>query len=400
MNDLLLAVPLDILWLTTDYPWPDSPILGIFHGTAARALARLGLAITVVAPTPIAPWPLSALRDRWLRYSRAPREAVDAGVRIFRPRYPAVPGEPDWARTDRQYASAAMRVRRWAWPRARVIHAHYAAPVGMAAHRLSKRTGIPYVITLHGGDITTWPGQHPGRLAELQETLRDASRVVAVSQALADEAEKVAGVKPIVIPIGIETARFSAPIDRAAVRRMLGVADDDILMLMVAYLEPRKRVRDLVDGIRLAGRPFRAIFIGTGPEEGYGALPGTIDYLGPRANTDIPRLLAAADLTVLPSDDEGLPTALVEAGAAGVPVIASRAGGTPELLADDRGVLLDSVSPETIADALRAFAADRPAAKLRADRLREHVLAEYDADGSAERLARVYAEVAAAAGKP
>ena len=172
------------------------------------------------------------------------------------------------------------------------------------------------------------------------------------------------------------------------------MTDDEILVLIVAYLEPRKRVRDLVDAIHRVGPPFRIVLVGSGPEQGYRADAGLVDYIGPRANADVPSLLAAADLTVLPSDREGLPTALVEAGAAGLPIIASRAGGIPELLADDRGMLLDSVSSASIADALRAFAADRPTAAGRADRLRSHVLAEYDANASAARLARMYAEVA------
>ena len=388
-----MSDPLKVIWLTSDYPWAENPILGVFHGTSARAVVRQGVGVTVVSPTPFAPWPLPLLRDRWRRYARAPRHAVDAGVQVLRPRYPGIPGEPDWAHTDRLIAGAAGRTRGQGWADARLIHGHYAAPIGIAAGHLSRRTGLPYVVTLHGDDVTSWPDEHPRKMAAYRDALGGAARVIAVSRALAADANRIAGVDPIVIPIGIELDRFSEPHDRSAARAALGVADDELLMLMVAYLDQRKRVRELVDAIHGLGLPFRAIFVGTGPETGYRAQPGQVDYLGPRSNADVPHLLAAADITVLPSDREGLPTALVEAGAAGVPIIASRAGGTPELLADDRGVLLDEVSPASIADALRSFAANRAAAAERAARLRAHVRAEYDVNGSARRLARLYADV-------
>jgi teichuronic acid biosynthesis glycosyltransferase TuaC len=384
----------DVVWLTSEYPWAESPILGVFHGTSTRALVRRGLGVTVVAPTPFAPWPLTALNDRWRRYARAPETQRDAGVEIRRPRYVALPGEPAWAGHARMRASVAERVRRSAWPTARVIHAHFAAPIGIAARELSRRTGLPYVVTLHGDDVTGWPKRRPGELDAYRSALRDAAAVIAVSQALADEARELTGAEPVVVPIGIELERFTADIDRMAARRELGVADDEVLMLMVAYLDSRKRVRDLVDAIHAVGAPLRAVFAGAGPELGYRAQPGRIDYIGPRSNGDVPRLLAAADVTVLPSEREGLPTALVEAGAAGVPIIASRAGGTPELLAEDRGVLLDEISPGSIADALRGFLADRRAAADRAARLRAHVLEEYDVDGAAERLEAIYRQVA------
>lgn len=384
---------LEVMWLVSSYPWSDNPSVGIFHGTATRALVRAGVGVTVVAPTPMAPWPLPLLRERWRLHASAPRRQTDAGVRVVRPRYPAVPGEPDWAGVDRLMARAARRARAGSWNDARLIHAHFAAPGGMAAWHLSRSTGLPYLVTLHGGDVTEWPDGHPRLLPAYRRALQGAARVVAVSRALADDARRIADVEPIVIPIGVDLDRFTETFDRGEARRALGVADDEIVMLMVARLIPRKRVRELVDAIHLIGHPFRAIFAGSGPEQGYRAQPGIVDYIGEQSNADVPRLMAGADLTVLPSAREGLPTALVEAGAARVPVIASRAGGTPELLADDRGVLLDETTADAIAEAMRAFAADRPAAAARAVRLHDHVLAEYDADAGAQRLAQLYAEV-------
>ena len=86
---------------------------------------------------------------------------------------------------------------------------------------------------------------------------------------------------------------------------------------------------------------------------------------------------------------------LVEAGSLGLPVIASAVDGTPELLGTDRGVLLPSIDAPSIQAAILATAADPAAAAARADRLREHVLAEYDVDRNAVRLVDLYARVVA-----
>ena len=105
--------------------------------------------------------------------------------------------------------------------------------------------------------------------------------------------------------------------------------------------------------------------------------------------------MAAADVLVLPSYSEGLPTVLVEAGSIGVPVIASAVGGIPELLAGGRGAVLPNVSVGAVTGALTAFLATRASAQEAAYRLQAHVHEGYDVDRNAERLAARYREIAA-----
>lgn len=387
----------EVVWITRTYPWREQPTFGFFYQTQARALARLGLQITVACPTPMAPWPLPRLRDRWRIYAEAPAWAVDEGVTVIRPRYPNVPGEPSWARPDSLVSRSMWRARD-EWAGAKVIHGHYSV-TGLAAWRLARRTGIPYVLTFHGSDMNSWPDEHPERLDDLRQAVSGASAVIAVSQALADRVYSVTGVAATPLPLGSDHRSMArSAIGRREARTELGVGDDDILVLFVGNLNVQKGVRELIDALVQLGPPFRGVLIGAGPLAGYGmdtvGSDAVIDYRGARDHDAVIRAMSGADVFVLPSYTEGMPTVLVEAGSMRLPVIASRVGGIPELLGEDRGVLLPEVSPEYLKAALLAFVADRDAARASADRLHDVVLDRYDVDRNASRLLDLYRSVA------
>lgn len=383
----------EVVWLTPSYPWKDQPVGGVFYQTQARALARQGVAVTVACPTPWAPWPLRLVRRQWRRYATAPNIAVDEGVTVVRPRYVGVPGEPSWAAPDRFVAGATWRARAM-WGGARVVHGH-SAVAGLAAWRLSRRIGLPLVLTFHGGDMNVWPDEYPDRISDLRACARAASAVIAVSTALADRIEAITGVAAIVLPIGSDhqwLAAHAMPRDMA--RELLNLVDERTIVLYVGNLLVSKGVRELVEAIAGAHNRYLGVFVGDGPERGYGinALGGSesIQYRGAKSHAEVVRYMSAADVLVLPSYREGLPTVLVEAGSIGLPVIASPVGGIPELLGNDRGSLLRDVAPASIGQALSDFSDRRSAALAAAARLRAYVLAVHDVDVNAGRLLEQY----------
>ncbi len=397
MADAEIQRVTDAVLITRTYPWTDQPSFGVFYQTQARALARLGLVITVACPTPWAPWPLSRLRVRWRDYANAPRHAVDEGVAVFRPRYPNVPGEPTWARPDRFIADAMWRSRS-AWTGARIIHGHYSI-TGLAAWHLARRTGLPFVLTFHGSDINIWPEERPERVVDLRTAATEAGAVFAVSQALADRVEAVTGVRPIHLPLGSDHRSLgSSSMPRDEARALLGLPMDRVIVLFVGNLKPTKGIRELADAILAVGPPFLGVFVGSGSEEGYGsqeaAAQGLLDYRGAQPHSEVVRYMSAADVLVLPSYTEGLPTVLVEAGSLRLPVIASAVGGIPELLGEDRGTTLADVSPSSIVAALMRFLGDRGWADAAAERLHELVVEEYDVDANAATLLGWYRSIA------
>jgi teichuronic acid biosynthesis glycosyltransferase TuaC len=299
---------------------------------------------------------------------------------------------------DRFIARAAWGARA-AWSGARIVHGHTAV-TGLASWRLARRAGLPFILTFHGSDMNTWPDEHPERLPDLRSAAREAGAIIAVSAALARRVEAVTGVAAVHLPIGCDhRALASRAMPRPEVRRLLGIPEDRIVVLFVGNLLVSKGVRELADAVLGLGDPLLGVFVGSGPEIGYGVdatgAAGRLDYRGARPHEEIARYMSAADVLILPSYREGLPTVLVEAGSLRLPVIANGVGGIPELLGRDRGAILGEVSSEAIADALTVFVTHRVEADVAARRLREHVVAAYDVDTNATRLLEIYRSVSA-----
>lgn len=162
-----------------------------------------------------------------------------------------------------------------------------------------------------------------------------------------------------VIPNGVRVGDFAPSLAACrAVRSELGVADDEFLWLCAARLEPQKDHRNLLDAFArvVAEVPeSRLCLAGRGPErqalEGRAGALGIADrvgFLGLRE--DVPELLSAADALVLSSAWEGLPNIIIEALAAGVPVVATDVGGVSELIRDsETGLLVPARDPGALA---------------------------------------------------
>jgi teichuronic acid biosynthesis glycosyltransferase TuaC len=175
---------------------------------------------------------------------------------------------------------------------------------------------------------------------------------------------------------------------------VVGLPDDRLIVLFVGSLIPRKGWRLIAEAILGLGHPFLGVFVGDGPEAGYGRTDprssGLLDYRGRRENVDVIRYMSAADVLVLPAHGEGLPTVLVEAGAVGLPVIASAVGGIPDLLAGGRGTVLPEITVDAVTRSLSHFVAHRQEAEAAATMLQQHVRENHDADRNGARLLDLY----------
>ena len=207
---------------------------------------------------------------------------------------------------------------------------------GLAAWHLARRAGLPFVITFHGSDLNVWPDLHPERMRDLRSAARAARAIITVSAPLATLAKSITGVDAVLLPLGSDHRSLSAfAMPRFAARTSLDLTTKRIIVLFVGNLIRAKGVHELADAILARGERFLGVFVGDGPEKGYGIGDGDTDclqYRGARPHAEIARFMSAADVLVLPSHREGLPTVLVEAGSLELPVIASPVGGIPSLI--------------------------------------------------------------------
>jgi len=192
---------------------------------------------------------------------------------------------------------------------------------------------------------------------------------VAIAEEVARSLERVYGLRNLpLIPNGIPVANYALGEEvRKAWRRREGYEDSTVLFVSVARLSPQKDHVSLIQAFSIAASRnghLRLLLAGDGPlrlevEARVKALglEGKVRFLGVRA--DVPEILAAADVFVLSSRWEGNPLSVMEAMAAGKPVIATAVGGVPELVQDGvSGVLVPPENVEALADAMLKLAGD------------------------------------------
>jgi teichuronic acid biosynthesis glycosyltransferase TuaC len=379
------------VWLVSRYPSEANSAPGIFHRTQVEALRRHGITVDVVAPTPWVPPFFDRLSERWRSYTLDPEIEVRTGVRVFRPRYLATPGENVWGAP---HLHMLATVGRLPLEPPQVIHAHYAYPQGIIALRLAARRQVPVVLTLHGSDVNSYPDLSPFSRARFTHAVTEASAVIAVSHALADRTEARTGRKPLAMPIGINLRPYAHLPAKVDARRALGLPQDRFLVLYIGRMLDTKGIRELLCAMgTLTGEGVSAVLVGPGPlVREARATPGVI-AVGMQPNEMVPLYLSAVDAFILPSYAEGLPTVVVEAGAAGVPVIATRIGGIEELIDDHSGYLIAPRDVEDIVLTVRAVQQHPHLAAARGRAFQQVVRTQYDADENSRHLAALYHEL-------
>jgi len=253
-----------------------------------------------------------------------------------------------------------------------LLHVHYAIPhatSGWIAREMLRDAGgdMVMVTTLHGTDITI-VGQDPSFHAITKFSIERSDRVTAVSSFLREETIRAfgcAGCEVDVIPNFVDPELH----DRSRYGRVLGseVPEGIPILMHLSNFRPVKRVRDIVQIFARVRRemPAALVMVGDGPDRVFAeeeartlGVDRDVHFFG-RINAVAP-LLASADLFLLPSQTESFGLSALEALATGVPVIASDAGGLPEVVRHgETGALHPVGDVEAMANSALEFLRDR-----------------------------------------
>jgi glycosyltransferase involved in cell wall biosynthesis len=289
-----------------------------------------------------------------------------------------------------------------------IVHTHAAkgGTLGRLAVMLAFPRRRPVVVhTFHGHSLTGYFSSRAARMYTRIERFlaRRTDVLIAVSEEVRDDLVGL-GVAPAeqfeVVRLGLDLSAFADDADRAgrraAVRAQWGVGDDEDVVTLVARLVPIKRVdRFLETAALLRDRPAtRFVVVGDGElreqlraSEPARALGDRLVWAGFRR--DVPEVCFASDVVALTSDNEGTPVSLIEAQAAGVPVVSTNVGGVRSVVLDgETGHLADK--PDDLAARIASILDDRERAAAMGARGRDHVLATFGVERLVGDLDRLY----------
>jgi N-acetyl-alpha-D-glucosaminyl L-malate synthase BshA len=279
-----------------------------------------------------------------------------------------------------------------------VLHVHYAIPFAASAY-LARQLLLPrqlgVVTTLHGTDITV-VGVEPAFFRVTQFSIESSDRVTAVSRFLKERAEATFGIRrPIEVIYNFVDPKVFAPRRRSSLR--LAPPDTRIVMHASNFRE----VKNIPTVIRVFSEvrkrvPSKLVMIGDGPEKA-GAeqqvrdlgLERDVLFLG---NQDfMEELLPLADVFLLPSSSESFGLVALEAMSAAVPVVASNAGGLPEVVDHgSTGFLHDPTHETGYVTSILRLLQNESLRRTMGRRARKVAQERFSPDEMVERYARVY----------
>ncbi len=375
--------PMDILCNCYEYP-PLGGGGGVVADGLARAFAATGNSVDLVT----------------MAFRGLPRQENLPGFRVFR--------VPAWRR-QLHYCSlpeAATYVLP-AWKRLtslarhheyRVVHSHFILPDGALACALSRKTGLPFVITAHGSDV---PSYNPDRLKLAHQLLsplwnrvvRSAARVICPSQRLASLLlESCPEARVTVIPNGLEPATFRA--DRPKQPRIL----------VATRLLPRKGIRFLLEAAQRTQLTREIHVLGDGPERESLVhlaqdLPHPPVFYGWVANRSSEYLEAfeTSDIFVLPSESENFPMVLLEAMAAGMAIVTTQGTGCDEVVGTD-AVLIPPRDPQALGQALARLESDPAMVQALGQAARRRFVERFSFAAVAQQYLAVFEQVVGSSG--
>jgi glycosyltransferase involved in cell wall biosynthesis len=366
-----------LLTFTTLYPNAKRPSHGVFVENRLRHLVASGEATAqVVAPVPYVP-ALAGMPDRYKVMTHVPRRETRHGIEILHPRYFLLPKVSMTAAPFSLYLAAKRSLAKLlaSGYEFDLIDAHYFYPDGVAAIMLGRHFGKPVTITARGSDITRIADYGLPRKM-IRWAASEAAGIITVCASLKTSLVNL-GASPDKIRVlrnGVDLAMFR-PVDRDQARRHYGF--EGTILLSVGHLIPRKG-HDLAIAALANLSHGQLVIVGDGPEEAnlknLAKRIGVADrvrFLGQVAHAKLPELYTAADVGLLLSTQEGWANVLLESMACGTPVVATDAGGTPEVITSPvAGELVYERNPIIVARAIETLLArrtDRAAVRLFAE---------------------------------
>lgn len=343
------------------YPNPVNPMSGIFVHNQVKALVKASCRIQVFSPTPYFP-----LYPKWKGYRQMDLQSTRDGI--------PVQYVPTWMFPKGLFFSSygklylrSLTQRIETFHRKDpfdLIHCHTIYPDGWVGGELAKILEVPVVSTVHGSDLLLYPQRSSSIFQQTKTALQKNDFIFTVSHRLEQEAKKIETQLSIqTLYNGFDPTLFF-PRSQNEVRKSLNLSTSKKIILFVGNLLP-------VKGVDLLLQAFQSIYqqesevqlhlIGDGPLrkslESLSRRLGTennVFFHGRRSYTEIPLWINSADVVVLSSHSEGLPSILLETMGCGKVMVATDVGGIGEILIhEETGLLVPPNNDRLLAESLK-----------------------------------------------
>ncbi len=342
----------NIIILSNLFPTQVDNTRGIFTLQIAKQLSQL-CNIQVVCPLPYFPrWNSLKRFEQWYKLAQVPVKYLYDGIQVYSPKYLMIPKISEHIHASLVFP-AVLRCLLSLKNQCGIdlVNAHWLYPDGVSAVWACKVLRIPIVLTALGCDVNHYPNKFIiGN--QIKKAVRGCDGVTAVSTELALKMEQwsIPQGSVSVIRNGVDVSLFRL-YEKKECRKRLAIPSDGKIILFVGRLSSEKGFDTLINSISIlkqnGGEQFSVVVVGDGPERGQyetqikkNGLTNQFIFKGFREHSEIPYWYGASDLLCLPSIREGCPNVVLESLASGRPVIASRVGGIPEMIADSENGFL------------------------------------------------------------
>ncbi|MBN2412658.1 glycosyltransferase [candidate division KSB1 bacterium] len=340
-----------ILVISHLFPNAGNKNYGIFFASYLIEMEKQGMDITVIVPTVWTPFFLKYFK-KWKEYNHNIKLINFKGIKTVTTPYLRITGNWffRWAGLSAFLSLKNKAKRLHQKNKYDIIYSHMFFPDGDVAVRLSRQLKIPAVCVGIGRDVNIIPNYYKGIYKRFVKICNQLDGTISYGQAVADKIDAISNKKTLSVYGVVDLNKFKPVASKNSLRKELGIPEDKTVVLYLSTFKKDKGVYELLEAFKrvLKKCPNAILEIcGWGIEKAgmiryiqENSLENEIKMIGSVDHEKVDLWMKACDLFVLPTYHEGMPNAVMEAMACGLPVLVSAVGGLPDAIGDSEGAVL------------------------------------------------------------